>query len=137
LAALEIAKIYRLQGKLEQARGREEDAVRWLKDMEVQRAEQQNAWALDVSRVRQVRLGPLAEKQCYVELELAVTRFLQGDESQAAATVPAMFEKCSSRRPELMDILSWQLRMLGSESREKTIRDQSDKFVQRFLGSGK
>ena len=105
--------------------------------MEVQRAEQQNAWAIDVSRVRQVRLGPLAKKQCYVELELAVTRFLLGDESHAEATVPAIFEKCSSRRQELMDVLSWELRRLGSESREKTTRDQSDKFVERFLSPRK
>jgi hypothetical protein len=132
LAALELAKIYRLQDRLEEARGREEDAIRWLKDPAIQNAERENAWAFEVSPVRQARLGPLAEKQCYADLELAVTRFLQGDEHQAAGVVPAAFAKCSSRRAELEKILRWELRRLGTQTPKHGKR--SEAFVQKFLG---
>lgn len=135
LAALEMAKIYRLQGRLEEAAGREEDAVRWLKDPALQSAEQQNAWAFEVSPVQQVRLGPIAEKQCYADLELALTRFLRGDENQAARAAPAAFERCSSRRPELSDILRWELRRLGIQT--PNLCERCDAFAQRFLAAGK
>jgi tetratricopeptide (TPR) repeat protein len=131
LAALELAKIYRLQGKLEEARGRDEDAVRWLKDPAIQAAEEQNGWAFDVSPINQTRLGPIAEKQCYADLELLVTRFLAGDEEHAAKAVPLAFENCSSRRTELKDILSWELHRLGSENPK--MGERSDEFTKRFL----
>jgi tetratricopeptide (TPR) repeat protein len=134
LAALELAKIYRLQGKLDVARGREEDAVRWLKDPLVKNAEERNAWALEVSRTQQVRLQLPDEKDCYADLELAVTRFLQGDEAQAATAVPAAFTKCSSRKPELKDILKWELRRLGNQT--PTLKKGSDAFAERFLAIG-
>jgi tetratricopeptide (TPR) repeat protein len=134
LAALEVAKIYRLQGKLDDARGREEDAIRWLKDPSVSKAEEQNAWAFDVSAIQQVRLSLVEEKQCYADLELAVTRFLQGDESQAASAVPAVFEKCGSRQGELKGIVNWELRRLGSQT--PALAPRCDAFTKRFLASG-
>jgi tetratricopeptide (TPR) repeat protein len=138
LAALELAKIYRLQGRLEEARGRDEDAVRWLKDPAIQAAEEQNGWAFDVSPIEQARLGPVAEKQCYADLELAVTRFLQREEDYAAKAVPLAFEKCSSRRTELKDILSWELHRLGTENPKnpKEMGKRSDEFTKRFLADG-
>jgi tetratricopeptide (TPR) repeat protein len=134
LAALEVAKIYRLQGKLDDARGREEDAVRWLKDPSVRNAEQQSAWAFDVSPTQQVQLRLADEQVCYAELELAVTTFLQGDESKAASALPAAFEKCSSRQQELKDILKWELRRLGNQT--PALKPRSDAIAERFLGSG-
>src|SRR5450631_3110867 len=131
LSALEAAKIYRLQGKLDDAIGREEDAIRWLKEPSVQLAEGQNAWALYVNSTGQVRLGLMDEKQCYAELELAVTTFLQGDEGKAATAVAGALGECSSRQPELKDILRWELHRLGSEVPGLTAR--SDRFVGRFL----
>jgi tetratricopeptide (TPR) repeat protein len=131
LSALEASRIYRLQGKLDDALGREEDAIRWLKEPSVQLAEERNAWAFDVNPTQQVRLGPIKEKECYAELELAVTMYLQGDEDKAANAVSAAFGKCSSRQHELKDILRWELHRLGSEVPGLTQR--SDKFVGRFL----
>jgi tetratricopeptide (TPR) repeat protein len=131
LSALEASGIYRLQGKLDDALGREEDAIRWLKEPSVQLAEEPHAWALDVSPTQQVRLGPLNEKECYAELELAVTTYVQGDEGKAANAVPAVFGKCSSRQHELKDILKWELHRLGSEVPGLTQR--TDKFVDKFL----
>jgi hypothetical protein len=133
LAALELAKIYRLQGNLPDARGRDKDAIRWLKEPAVQSAEEQNGWAFDVSPLQQVRLGPLVEKQCYADLELALTGFLAGDESHAMTAVPAAFESCSSRRKELTDILSWELHRLGSENPK--LGERSDQFMKRFLAA--
>jgi tetratricopeptide (TPR) repeat protein len=131
LAALELAKIYRLQGKLGEAQGREEDAVRWLRDPAIQNAEQQNAWAFSVSPISEVRLGPIVEKQCYADIELGLTSFLEGYDSKAATAIPAAFEKCSSRQEELRAILNWEIHKLGSEVPK--FSERSEKFAQQFL----
>jgi len=133
LAALELAKIYCLQNKLEEAQGREEDAARWLKDPAVQRVEEQNqnGWLFEVGPLNAVRLGPLVEKQCYADLELALTRFLAGDEG-IASVVRAAFEKCSSRKTELKEILTWELHKLGSQNAK--VSERADKFAEWFLG---
>jgi tetratricopeptide (TPR) repeat protein len=131
LAALEASRIYRLQRKLDDAFGREEDAIQWLKEPSVQLAEEQNAWAFDVSPTQQVRLGPFKEKECYAELELALTMYLQGDEDKTANEVSAAFGKCSSRQRELKDILKWELHRLGSEV--PTLTQRADKFAGKFL----
>jgi Flp pilus assembly protein TadD len=133
LAALELAKIYRLQGRLEEARGRGEDAIRWLKAPAVQSAELKSGWAFEVSPEKHLRLGPLVEKQCYADLELAMTRFLAGDEGPTATTATAALERCSSRRTELTAILSWELHRLGSEN--PTFGERSDKFARQFFPS--
>jgi tetratricopeptide (TPR) repeat protein len=140
-SALLVAKIYRLQNKLDIAAAREQDAVdclkqldKCLKEPDEQRAEQTQDWVLDISPTQQVRLVGPAEKQCYAELELAVTSFLQGDDSIAKETVPATIGHsglCHSRRRELTDILKWELRRLGSEVHEFTTA--SDTFVSKFL----
>jgi tetratricopeptide (TPR) repeat protein len=127
LAAIEVAKIYRLQGKLEDARGREEDAIRWLKD-----GDEKNPWVFEISPIGKVRI--IEEKQCYADLELAVTRFLQGHESDAANAISAALDRCRSRQEELKSILRWELRRLGNEAPAFT--ERCEKIVQRFLGSG-
>jgi TPR repeat protein len=131
LASLEASRIYRLQNKLDDAFGREEDAIQWLKEPSVQLAEEPNAWAFDVSPTQQVRLGPFKEKECYAELELAVTMYLQGEEDKAANEVSAAFGKCRSRQGELKDILKWELHRLGGEVH--TLTQPSDNFVRKFL----
>lgn len=134
-SALQAAKIYRLQNRLDDATGREEDAIRWLKDPSVQRAEQPQAWAFDVSPTQQLRLGLLDEKQCLAELELAVTRFLRGDETQTGSVVLATLGesgRCHSRRKELTDILRWELRRLGNEVPQLT--KGCEQFAAKYLG---
>ena len=114
---LELAKIYRLQGKLPEAAGREKDAIRWLEKPSAP-AEQENVWVLDTGVDHTVQLSSLNEKQCYAKLELAVTRFLQGDKSEAARVVPATLGesgKCDSRKTELTNILRWELRRMRNE----------------------
>lgn len=136
LSALEAAKIYRLQNKLTDAAGREEDAVQWLKDPSMQLAEQQRAWAFEVSPTQQVRLVLLDEKLCYAELELAMTQFLQGDDSEATSMVPAALGKsgsCRSRRTELTGILRWELHRLGSEV--PRLAKGSEEFAANYLGT--
>jgi hypothetical protein len=64
-------------------------------------------------------------------LELAVTRFLSGDDDDAAA---AAFTNCSSRRTELDAILSWELHRLGSENLK--LGERSDEFAWRYLSGG-
>jgi tetratricopeptide (TPR) repeat protein len=135
-SALQAAKIYRLQNKLEDAYEREEDAIRWLKDPSIQGADQPQAWAFDVSPTQQLRLGRLDEKHCFAELELAVTRFLRGDETQAANTVSATLGEsgtCHSRHKELTDILRWELRRLGNEVPQLTQR--CEQFATNYLGT--
>ncbi|MBV8820383.1 MAG: TIR domain-containing protein [Acidobacteriaceae bacterium] len=134
LAALDLAKIYRLQGRLDEAAGRDEDAIRWLREPSVVSREEGNGWIVEVSPLKGVRLGPIEEKRCYADLELAMTRFLAGDERWAAQAVAAGFEKCSSRRKELSDILRWELHRLGSENAK--LGGRSDQFAGRFLGGG-
>jgi tetratricopeptide (TPR) repeat protein len=141
LSALLAAKIYRLQNKLDIAAAREEDAIDCLKQLDKcltepdeQRAEQTQDWVLDISPTQQVRLVGPTEKQCYAELELALTKFLQDDDTIAKETVPSTIGKsgrCHSRRKELTDILKWELRRLGSEVHELT--NASDAFVARFF----
>lgn len=132
LAALEAARIYRLQGKLNDALGREEDAIRWLKEPSVQDAEAQRAWAVDDRADEQVRLARLDEKECYAELEQTVTTFLiKDDEANAATELAATLRKCDSRGEELKRILSWELHRLGSEVPGLTQR--SDAFAAKFL----
>ena len=129
LAAIEVAKIYRLQGKLQDARGREEDAIRWLKD-----GDEKNPWAFEISPVEKKQLRLIDEKRCYADLELAVTRFLQDHESEAASAIPAALDRCRSRQEELKSILKWELRRLENEVPAFT--NGSEAIVQRFLGSG-
>jgi tetratricopeptide (TPR) repeat protein len=133
LSALEAARVYRLQGKLEDARGREDDAIKWLQDPQVQASEKTVAWALDVSPVEQVRLVLVQEKQCYAELELLATTFLQGEQAKASAGVPAVFEKCNSRQGELKRILSWEAHRVGSEVPK--YKQLADDFTGNFLKS--
>jgi hypothetical protein len=81
-----------------------------------------------------IRLSTLNEKQCYADLELALTAFLlRGDEVKAASAVPAAFGKCHSRQPELTAILKWELHRLGSEVPEFSQR--ADEFVHKFLAT--
>lgn len=144
-SALQAAKIYRLQQNLDDASGREEDAIRCLKDLaqclpetDQQQAEQTQAWAFDVSPTQQVRLTQVEEKQCYAELESALTEYLKGNEGVAATTVPAAIGgvgKCHSRRRELSNILKWELRRLGSEVSKFT--NASDAFATRYLDSSR
>ena len=133
VSALEAATIYRLQGKLDDALGREEDAISWLKDPSLKSAEEQNAWAFDVGAEEQVRLAGLQEKTCYAGLELAATKFLQGQEHAAVAPVHDAFESCASRQTELKGILSWELRRLGAEVPQFT--ERSNKFVSQYLSA--
>jgi tetratricopeptide (TPR) repeat protein len=134
LAALEAAQIYRLQGKLSDALGREQDAIRWLNDPSIRKAEEGTAWVLEISPVEGARLGPIREKQCYAELEAAVTEFLGGDERKADSAISSAFAKCSSRQKELKQILKWELERLGSQA--PALRQRSDEIVQRFFASG-
>jgi len=132
LSALEAANIYRLQGKLEDAAGRELDAISWLKEGSVQLMEQKYGWDLDISPTQQVRLGPLPEKECYAELELATTKYLQGDAGSALIAVSANMAKCERRKKELSSILKWELYRLGGEVHQFTQR--TDEFADKFLG---
>jgi tetratricopeptide (TPR) repeat protein len=134
VAAIDVAKIYRLQGKLEDARGREEDAILWLKDLSIQKNEEQTPWAFDVSPVEKKQLRLIHEKQCYADLELAVTSFLQGNEGEAASTIPLALARCGSRAQEVKQILNWELRRLGNEVPAFT--QLSNAIVERFLISG-
>lgn len=143
LSALLAAKIYRLQDKLDPAAAREEDAIDCLKQLDTclkepdeRRAEQTQDWVLDVSPSQQVRLVGLAEKQCYAELELAMTKFLQGDTSVAAPTVASTIGQsghCHSRRQEIADALRWELHRLGS--RIPRLTKASDAFETQFLNA--
>lgn len=136
LSALEVAKVYRLQNNLDDAAGREEDAKSWLQQPAIQQAELSRAWAFEVSPTEQVRLVRIEEKQCYAELELAVTKFLQGDEGQAArVTLPATLGesgKCHSRKKQFTEILAWELRRLSNEVPQLT--KGCEEFATKFLG---
>ncbi|HEV2988684.1 MAG TPA: toll/interleukin-1 receptor domain-containing protein [Candidatus Angelobacter sp.] len=131
LAALESAKILRLQGKLEDAREHEMDAVRWLKDPAVQSVEAPAAWSFEVSPIEHARLGRIEDKECYASLELSVTRFLQGAENEAADAIRTTFTMCLSRSQDLKSILRRELRQLGSQTPK--LGPRCDAITQRFL----
>lgn len=134
LSALEAAKIYRLQGKLDDAVGREMDAKSWLKEDSVRLTEQKYGWTFAISPNQQVRLGPVREKECYAELELAATQYLRdspGDAASAASAVSANMAKCERRKKELGSILKWELFNLGSEV--GPLRQRADEFADKFL----
>jgi len=128
---LELAKIYRLQRRLAEAAEREEEAIRWLNEPSAP-DEQQNSWLVDKGANKPpVELTEIKEKQCYAELELAVTEFLRrGDENATASAVSAGFGKCASRQEEVKAILQWELRRLGSEVPQYTQR--TDRFTEKF-----
>lgn len=131
---LELAKIYRLEGNLPLAAEREEEAIHWLNEPSAPN-EQQNVWLLDRGVDQTVELSTINEKQCYAELELAVTNFLRkGDEGIAARAVAAAFEKCSSRREEVKGILKWELRRLSTETKIPQMPQRADDFADKFLG---
>ena len=133
---LELAKIYRLQRRLAEAAEREEEAIRWLNEPSAP-DEQQNSWLVDKGANKPpVELTEIKEKQCYAELELAVTEFLRrGDENATASAVSAGFGKCASRQEEVKAILQWELRRLGSEVPQYTQR--TDRFTEKFLAPAK
>lgn len=136
LSALNAAIIYRLQNKLNEAAEKEDDAILWLQRPSAESVEQGRAWDLDVSRDEEKRLVSLAEKQCYAELELALTRFLQGSKRVAEEKVPAMLGnsgKCKTHATDLKDILKWELRRLGTEVPQLT--NASEAFVTKFLNA--
>lgn len=78
-----------------------------------------------------MRLALLDEKQCDAALELAVTMFLQGDDSRAAGQIASAFEACSSRDEEVRSILRWELRRLGNQT--PALAPRSKAIVERFL----
>ena len=108
LSALEAAKIFRLQGKLEDALGREQDAIRWLKEPSVQAGEAQRAWAIDVSPDHQVRLSRLDEKESYPTSSWQQRSFLlTATMTRRLSAVRTALGKSSSRQTELTAILDW------------------------------
>lgn len=135
LSALNAAAIFRLQNKLADAAEREVEAIRWLQQPGAEAAEQGRAWNFYVSYEEQRPLASLAEKLCYAELELAVTRFLQGDESVTKKKVPVLIGTsgtCETHATDLKDILKWELRRLSTEVPQLT--KASDVFAAKFLG---
>ena len=133
LTALEMANIYRLQSKLDDALEHQEDAIRWLKDPSVRVAEDRNAWAIEIRPEPPVRLASIDEKECYAELETAATKFLRGDEAAANQAVPAAFQKCHTRQVELKRILRSEMHRLGSE--QPGLTQRADEFIRRFVAS--
>jgi tetratricopeptide (TPR) repeat protein len=133
LSALNAAIIYRLQGRLPEAKGLEEEAIQWLQRPSAEQVEQGRAWDLDVSREEKKRLASLSDKRCYAELELAMTRYFQKDESVARQKVPATIGNngtCKNHATDLTQILQWELRQLGVEVPQFT--KASDTFA-KFL----
>jgi tetratricopeptide (TPR) repeat protein len=120
VAAIESAKIHRLQRNLEDAKEREQDAIRWLQDPNVRKAEEQRAWVFPVSPTNKMRVSTLAEKECYAKLELGVTQAIINKDS-------GRLERCGSRSRETAQILGWELRRLGNQVPE--YQDLCDKLA--------
>ena len=135
LAAIEAGIIYRLQNNLPKAEGRELEAIQWLQTSSVRNADDK-AWAQPTGPAPKdkFRLETLVEKQCYAELELAVTHSLQERDQDAADAVSSNFskEKCESLKPDLSNILKWELYQLASATPQSATR--ADDFAKKFLG---
>ena len=131
LTALEMASIYRLQNKLDDALEHEQEASHWLQDPSVRSAEDRNGWAIEIRPEPPVRLSSIDEKECYAELEAAATQFLQGDEAAANTAVPAIFRKWNTRQVELKQILRSEQHRVGSE--QPGLTQRADEFIKRFV----
>jgi tetratricopeptide (TPR) repeat protein len=133
LSALESGKIYRLQGDLDRAAEQEESAIALLKQTEVKKAEDDYAWAIDDGPDKQLQLASIDAKECYAQLEFAVTNFLKNGEAKSAVATSDPFAKCSGSysQTDLKCVLRWELHRLSGEVHDFT--QGSDVFVERFL----
>lgn len=133
LAAIQAGIIYRLQNKLQQAEGRELDAVHWLQEPTIRNADDK-AWAQQdgPAPTDKQRMRTPEEKTCYSELELAATRYLQARDKDALDNVSNSFGRCDSRKSDLSSVLKWELHLLGSETPQ--LAQRADEFANKFLG---
>jgi tetratricopeptide (TPR) repeat protein len=96
LAKLEMAKIQRLQGDLDEAREELEVAVEGLASASVMASLPENAlpWIVQVSANQVVSIPSQDQKLCYARLELSATLYLMGNESQAMENANRAAQAC-------------------------------------------
>jgi tetratricopeptide (TPR) repeat protein len=118
ITSLEIAHIYRLMGRLEQAWGLQENLVGSLDNPDIMhRPENQEPWYYKTDREAIVLADP-ADKKCYVYYSLAATLFLDNHPTEAEAYVNKARELRSAHQPEIRTLVDFDLKRLVEERTE-------------------
>ena len=117
LAALELAKIYRLKGELDTARERESLAIEWLEsDTVMARPENEWPWALELGEKQGVTITDRKQKLCYARLELSATLYLQGKDGPAAEQSKLARQACGSQTLDVKAVVDWELSSVADEA---------------------
>jgi tetratricopeptide (TPR) repeat protein len=131
IASLEIAHIYRLTGRLEQARGLQENLVGSLDNPYIMhRPENQEPWYYKTDRETIILADPV-DKKCYVYYSLAATLFLDNHPAEAEAYVNKARELRSAHQPEIRTLVDFDLKRLIEERTE--LEKQVYAFRQQLL----
>lgn len=118
IASLEIAHIYRLTGRLEQAWRLQENLVGSLDNPDImRRPENQEPWYYKADRELIILADPV-DKKCYVYYSLAATLFLDNHPAEAEAYVNKARELRSAHQPEIRTLVDFDLKRLVEERTE-------------------
>jgi tetratricopeptide (TPR) repeat protein len=131
IASLEIAHIYRLTGRLEQAWRLQENLVGSLDNPDImRRPENQEPWYYKTDREAIILADPV-DKKCYVYYSLAATLFLDNHPAEAEAYVNKARELRSAHQPEIRTLVDFDLKRLVEERTE--LEKQANAFRQQLL----
>jgi tetratricopeptide (TPR) repeat protein len=131
IASLEVAHIYRLTGRLEQAWQLQENLVGSLDNPDIMhRPENQEPWYYKTDREAIILADPV-DKKCYVYYSLAATLFLDNHPAEAEAYVNKARELRSAHQPEIRTLVDFDLKRLAEERTE--LEKQVNAFRQQLL----
>jgi Tfp pilus assembly protein PilF len=134
LAALEMARIYRLMGKLDEALEREMVAIDWLENGAVMsRPENLQPWYFEVDRNTAVSIPSRNQKLCYARLSVAATMYLKGDTAGSDNAWTRGVQACGSQTLDVRQVLERELSRLADE-RDELVTKVND--FRKRLGPG-
>jgi Flp pilus assembly protein TadD len=123
LAPLEMARIYRLMGRLDEALERETAAIEWLEnDAVMSRPENLQPWYFEVDGNTAVSIPSRNQKLCYARLSVAATTYLKGDVAASDTAWNRGAQACGSQTLYVREVLDHELGQLADERDELAIK---------------
>ncbi|MFL6449261.1 MAG: tetratricopeptide repeat protein [Bryobacteraceae bacterium] len=135
LAALESARIYRLMGKLDDAREKEMVAIEWVDNDDVMnRPENSEPWYFELDGNQGVSIPSRNQKCCYARLSLATTLYLQGDVTASEEAWNRGVHACGSQSLDIRAVLREELSRVADERDELAVK--ANKYRERLAAKG-
>jgi len=119
LAPLEAARIYRLMGKLDEAREKETVAIEWLEsDAAMSHPENQEPWYFELGHNKGVSIPSRNQKLCYAQWSLSATLYLKGDAAASDDAWKRGAQACGSQTLDVKAVVDRELILLADERDE-------------------